>query len=199
MQATLFVLVALLVYAFANNCPNPSSFAGREMCDFAGGYCGECVSFYKQCSGDRRTTGQWVQGQRVRGASIAVGTGIATFPNGKYYGHTAIYMGQDSNGIQVWDQWKRHPVSQRTIRWNGNGISNNGDSFYVIAGGSNALGEEFATEELAEEANIANDGTAPTMATSSSSSITVVISVVGGILIVMLAVVVFVLAKKINS
>jgi len=120
----------------ANNCPNPSNYAGRSLCDFAGGYCGECVSFYKVCSGDRRVTGQWVKGQKVRGASLAVGTGIATFPNGKYFGHAAIYMGQDSGGIQVWDQWKGHPVSRRTIRWNGNGISNNGDSFYVIAGGS---------------------------------------------------------------
>ena len=29
---------------------------------------------------------------------------VATFPGGKYSGHAAIYTGQDSNGIQVWDQ-----------------------------------------------------------------------------------------------
>jgi len=77
-------------------------------------------------------TGSWRQGTKVRGANIAYGTGIATFPNGRYSGHAAIYVGQNSQGIQVWDQWKGHPVSTRTIRWNGSGISNNGDSFYVI-------------------------------------------------------------------
>jgi len=133
------VLVSVLFgCTFGANCGNPQTYAGRSLCDHAGGYCGECVSFYKICTGDRRTTSQWIQGAKVRGASIAIGTGIATFPNGKYYGHTAIYMGQNSEGIQVWDQWVGHPVSTRTIRWNGNGISNNGDSFYVINGGSSS-------------------------------------------------------------
>ncbi|CAF1266269.1 unnamed protein product [Adineta steineri] len=68
----------------------------------------------------------------VRGASIASGTAIATFPNGKYSGHAAIYTGQNNDGIQVWDQWVGRPVATRTIRWNGSGISNNGDSFFVI-------------------------------------------------------------------
>jgi hypothetical protein len=45
---------------------------------------------------------------QVRGASITSGTAIATFPNGKYSGHAAIYVGQDSNGIQVWDQVIRY-------------------------------------------------------------------------------------------
>jgi hypothetical protein len=43
---------------------------------------------------------------QVHGASIPYGTAIATFPNGKYSGHAAIYTGQDANGIQVWDQVK---------------------------------------------------------------------------------------------
>lgn len=73
----------------------------NALCLRAGGYCGECVSFYKICTGDRRTTGQWVRGQKVRGASLPVGTGIATFPNGKYYGHAAIYMGQNAQGTQA--------------------------------------------------------------------------------------------------
>jgi len=138
MQGTLLVLATLLVYSYAAICSNPQSYSGRALCDHSGGYCGECVSFYKICTNDRRTTSQWGQGRKVRGAGIAIGTGIATFPNGKYYGHAAIYMGQNGEGIQVWDQWKGHPVSQRTIRWGGSGISNNGDSFYVIdgAGGS---------------------------------------------------------------
>lgn len=51
---------------------------------------------------------------------------------GRYSGHAAIYISQNSLGIQVWDQWKGYRVFQRTIRWNGNGITNNGNSFYVI-------------------------------------------------------------------
>jgi hypothetical protein len=41
---------------------------------------------------------------QVHGANIPFGTAIATFPNGKYSGHAAIYTGQDVTGIQVWDQ-----------------------------------------------------------------------------------------------
>lgn len=71
-------------------------------------------------------------GARVKGSRPAFGTTIATFPGGSYRGHAAVYVGQDSNGIQVWDQWVGRPVAPRTIRWTGSGISNNGDSFYVI-------------------------------------------------------------------
>lgn len=90
------------------------------------------MSFVKVCSRDYRTTSQWNRGQKVRGASLGFGTTIATFPNGRYSGHAAVYTGQNSNGIQVYDQWRGRPVGPRTIRWNGSGISNNGDSFYVI-------------------------------------------------------------------
>ncbi|CAM4803892.1 unnamed protein product [Rotaria magnacalcarata] len=111
---------------------NPGGYEGRKICDQFGGQCGQCVSFVKVCTGDRRATWQWGQGAKVRNANIAYGTGIATFPNGQYSGHAAIYVGQNDQGIQVWDQWRGHLVSSRTIYWNGNGLSNNGDSFYVI-------------------------------------------------------------------
>jgi len=113
-------------------CSSPGSYAGQSLCYPAGQYCGECVSFYKVCSGDKRVTADWKRGVKVRGAAVSKGAGIATFPNGKYSGHAAVYVSQDANGIQVYDQWVGHPVSTRTIRWNGSGISNNGDSFYVI-------------------------------------------------------------------
>ncbi|CAF0937474.1 unnamed protein product [Adineta steineri] len=138
MQITnMLILLAVAFIAFASvteaiSCSNPSQYSGRLLCDHAGGYCGECVSFVKVCTGDRRTTSQWSAGVKVRGASIASGTAIATFPNGKYSGHAAIYTGQNNDGIQVWDQWVGRPVATRTIRWNGSGISNNGDSFFVI-------------------------------------------------------------------
>jgi len=121
-----------ITFSEALVCPNPQNYNGQVVCDFAGGYCGECVSFYKICANDRRTTSQWIQGIRVKGNNLPVGTGIATFPNGKYSGHAAIYLSQNAEGIQVWDQWVDHPVSTRTIRWNGSGLPNNGDSFYVI-------------------------------------------------------------------
>lgn len=85
------------------------------------------------CTGDHRTIGQWRMGARVRGnSSIRPGTAIATFPGGLYSGHAAIYIGQNSAGIQVWDQWKGQPVHTRTIRWGGRKISNDGDRFHVI-------------------------------------------------------------------
>ena len=84
------------------------------------------------CTGDRRTTGQWKKGPQVKGSNLPKGTAIATFPGGSYRGHAAVYIGQDKTGIQVWDQWVGHPVSQRTIRWNGGSLSNDGNQFYVI-------------------------------------------------------------------
>ncbi|CAF2600367.1 unnamed protein product [Rotaria sp. Silwood2] len=139
----------LLCITLGISCRKPSQYAGQSVCDhfgkliltwvvrcihetILGGLHGECVSFVKICTGDRRKTDQWRRGAKVRGSNIASGTAIATFPYGKYKGHAAIYISQDRSGIQVWDQWKGHSVSQRTIRWNGSGLSNNGDSFYVI-------------------------------------------------------------------
>lgn len=85
------------------------------------------------CTRDYRTTSQWRRGPQVKGnRGIPRGAAIATFPNGKYSGHAAIYVGQNSEGIQVWDQWVGQPVHSRTIRWNGNRLQNNGNSYYAI-------------------------------------------------------------------
>ncbi|CAF3642366.1 unnamed protein product [Adineta steineri] len=117
----------------AASCSNPSQYKGQRVCDRAGGECGQCVSFVKVCTGDYRHTSKWLRGRKVRGEDIPFGTAIATFPKGRYFGHAAIYISQDDNGIQVWDQWVGHNVTTRTIRWNGGGrISNNGNSFFVI-------------------------------------------------------------------
>lgn len=89
-------------------------------------------TFIQVCSGDKRVTGAWKRGSKVRGSNLRFGTGIATFPNGKYSGHVAIYVGQDSRGIRVWDQWKGKAVSQRTISFSGKGLVNNGNNYYVI-------------------------------------------------------------------
>jgi hypothetical protein len=101
---------------------------------------GECVAYVK-ATARAPATSQWRRGKIVKGAmDIAEGTAIATFdPKGHYENvsgksHAAIYVSQDANGIQVYDQWRAHPVAMRTIRFNnpGHGGSNDGDAFYVI-------------------------------------------------------------------
>ena len=74
-------------------------------------------------------------GSKVRGKSIPYGTAIATFgSNGRYdTGHAAIYVGQDSQGIHVYNQWKGQSVHYRTLLWDASGYSNNGNNFYAIA------------------------------------------------------------------
>ena len=92
-----------------------------------------CTVFRQVCTGDHRPTSAWTPGTPVKGnVNLTPGTAIATFPGGKYSGHAAIYMGQDEKGIHVQDQWNAHPVAPRVIRWDGQGLSNNGDSFYEI-------------------------------------------------------------------
>jgi len=129
------VLLACANYALSARCTSPETYEGRSLCYPSNSYCGECVSFVKVCTKDYRPTSAWRKGRQVKRASLQIGTAIATFagPGQSYSGHAAIYVGQDNNGIQVWDQWVKQPVHQRTIRWNGGPkISNNGDSFYVI-------------------------------------------------------------------
>ena len=48
----------------------------------------------------------WKKGARVKGdTSIKPGTAIATFnSNGKFKGHTAIYISQTAAAINVYDQ-----------------------------------------------------------------------------------------------
>ena len=78
---------------------------------------GQCVAL-AQATSDIGYTSTWSPGAQVEGdTDIAVGTVIATFgSDGTYtntYGqsHTAIYLGQDSSGIYVEDQWLGHAAS----------------------------------------------------------------------------------------
>ena len=116
---------------------HPESYAGQVVGS------GQCVAFVEQSSG-APLTASWSQGAKVKGATLAAGTAIATFgASGKYTNstdgtsHAAIYVGQNAAGIQVWDQWVGQPVHQRTIRFQGGapGVKpvNDGDAFYVIA------------------------------------------------------------------
>lgn len=106
---------------------------------------GECVDLVRAAT-DAPQTKNWQRGVLVKGnTAILSGTVIATFDsNGHYTGHTAIYLGQDENGIQVIDQWNRrnpngnitsqHKPSQRTLYFNQpqRNRVNQGESYYVV-------------------------------------------------------------------
>lgn len=94
-------------------------------------------------------TSTWSAGPVVKGnTTIAKGTAIATFVDGKYpnkaHGnHAAFYISQDATGIRVMDQWagdKSKPtISSRPLLFKGRNKdgsfkdpSNNADAFFVI-------------------------------------------------------------------
>lgn len=96
-------------------CKNPASYAGQQVGD------GHCVSLIKLCA-NAPNTNFWRPGEKVQGRhQLAPGTVIATFKNKRYPNrsgyHAAIYIGQDEQGIWVWDQWLGMPVHQRLIRY----------------------------------------------------------------------------------
>ncbi|WP_234012092.1 BPSL0067 family protein [Cronobacter dublinensis] len=114
---------------------------------------GQCVAFTQKAANMPRTAA-WRRGALVKGnTSITPGTAIATFDaDGRYGNHTdgrshaAIYLGQDSTGIKVLDQWMRrdvdklgrpitvpHTVSPRTIFFRSSPrAENNGVNYYVV-------------------------------------------------------------------
>jgi hypothetical protein len=66
---------------------------------------------------------------------------IATFDEDGRYGnhldersHAAVFVKALSDGINAFDQWRGHPVSERHIRFrNGRGSpANDADQYYVI-------------------------------------------------------------------
>lgn len=100
---------------------------------------GQCVAYVKAAAGCPATS-KWAEGKKVKGASLAKGTAIATFQGGTYNNytdgrsHAAIYLYQDANGLTVHDQWTGQPVHERLIPFrNGATTPNNdGDAFSVI-------------------------------------------------------------------
>jgi hypothetical protein len=136
----LLVLLTMAHSALAQHvAPNPRSWAGRPPVGD-----GECVALVKAAANISTATPAWRPGVAVKGANLREGTAIATFINGRYIGHAALYLGQNAEGIQVVDQWAvrrsrtgaiirpAQPPHVRPIRWNGSGISDNGMLFYVI-------------------------------------------------------------------
>lgn len=108
----------------------------------------QCVALVQHYSKVPHTS-RWNEGLPVKGSFlIAKGTAIATFVNGKYPNkghdnHAALYLGQDTAGIWVMDQWKDDPnkpkISKRYLRYKGKlksgayiDPSNYADAFFVI-------------------------------------------------------------------
>ncbi len=100
--------------------------------------CGQCVSYVKRVCPTLPATANWKKGVQVKGAkNLMAGTVIATFnAANKYEGHAAIYVNQNNDGINVYDQYRTpptpKPVGPRLLRWGAQGNSNNGDRFYVV-------------------------------------------------------------------
>lgn len=107
----------------------------------------QCVALVQIKAGAPHTSA-WREGASVRGSlTLARGTAIATFVDGKYPSHAhgnhaALYLSQSAAGIAVMDQWnkknKTH-VSQRLIPFRGKDKkghyltpSDNADAFSVI-------------------------------------------------------------------
>jgi hypothetical protein len=101
-------------------------------------FCGQCVSYVKQVCPSLPATAAWKKGIPVKGAkTIVAGTVIATFnASNAYEGHAAIYVSQNKDGINVYDQYRTPPapkaVGPRLLRWGASGNSNNGDKFHVV-------------------------------------------------------------------
>ena len=114
----------------------PGAYVGRAVGS------GHCVDFIKAAAGCPATS-HWRRGHKVKGSDSRPGTAIATFSRSGLYenrtdgsSHAAILVAEQGGGLVVWDQWKGHPVSQRTIRYKGGqGTANNdGDAYHVILG-----------------------------------------------------------------
>ena len=101
---------------------------------------GQCVRFV-QIAGGLPHTSRWRRGHKVRGNNVVTGTVIATFSHeGRYENrtdgasHAAIFVAELDDGLRVWDQWRGHPVAQRTISFRGGQGRrvNDGDQFCVV-------------------------------------------------------------------
>jgi hypothetical protein len=105
----------------------------------------QCVALVRQYT-QAPASSLWREGRVVKGdATIAKGTAIATFVNGRYQSrpsgnHAALYIRQDAAGIWVVDQWSSSgTIRSRRLSFKGkdkegNFIdpSNNGDAFSII-------------------------------------------------------------------
>ena len=101
---------------------------------------GQCVVLVQAADPAVGLTRTWSQGDQVQGnSSLAPGTIIANFNSQGQYAnatdgssHAAIYLGQNSEGTQVMDQWAGRSAHYRTVAWSGTTAANTGSAFYVV-------------------------------------------------------------------
>lgn len=125
---------------------------------------GQCVALTKALSSGTPSAATWTRGSLVQGnGDIPVGTPIATFnyssgdgstgygPSnhpGGWYGvsHTGIYLGQDSKGIWILDQFKGSQSRVHQITWDQGGGCNMNSAmecagrYYVVSNAGGASG-----------------------------------------------------------
>jgi hypothetical protein len=84
---------------------------------------GQCVVLVKALTGAPASS-LWREGSKITdllsSGKLAEGTAIATFVNGRYLNkrhgnHAAIFVRAVPGGIEIFDQWHRHPPELRTI------------------------------------------------------------------------------------
>ena len=108
----------------------------------------QCVALLQHYAG-LPSTSTWKEGKTVFGQiTLAKGTAIATFVDGKYKSlstgnHAAFYLSQDAGGIWIMDQWaddtRKPKVSKRYVTKKGKFASgryvdpsNNAEAYSVI-------------------------------------------------------------------
>ena len=104
-----------------------------------GRFKGECAAgvqqVFSEASKPLGLTRKWRPGVQVKGNNVAAGTAIASFKNGRYWKHAAVFIRETHTGLEVWDQWAGQPWHKRTLRFNNGNTtdgSNNGNLFYVV-------------------------------------------------------------------
>lgn len=129
------------------------ALVGQYQCDSSNSNCTvngqQCASLTK-AETDLGHTTDWNKGEQVQGnTDLAVGTPIATFCNGDNYGsgvsgcsHTGIYLGQNTSGIQILDQYNGSGGAQiHTIPWDSWGKTGQegGTKYYTISTAAGAF------------------------------------------------------------
>jgi len=114
-----------------------------EVADNGGSFWGECVSLVKAATKSNVVTGDWRPGANVFAGlpdhGLPSGTALATFPGGRYSGHTVIFLSYvrangHVTGMRVADQnWNGRTVKRHVIhRESGSSVANANNYFAVL-------------------------------------------------------------------
>lgn len=93
----------------------------------------ECVALVRFMT-NAPPSGGWTRGAHVMdSAHLARGTAIATFVDGHYSGHAAIFLHHAADGIVVFDQWNGQRPHVRTIYSSGrHSFVDSAASYHVV-------------------------------------------------------------------